>query len=124
MLTLLTRSTTVLNHSTPGISMEIQSSCPPLSAGTPRTMYALVSATNSIRMLASATHIPIRYFSGSSASSRVQPGGQFFESSGPGGPPPGSEAPPSPGLIPISVVNVVGILDFGFWILDFWTADC
>src|SRR6185295_1663120 len=70
-------------------------------------------------MLASATHIPIRYFSGSRASSRVQPGGQFLESSGPGGPPPGSEAPPSPGLIPISVVSVVGIFDCGFQIADF-----
>src|SRR5207253_2187867 len=82
----------------------------------------LVSAMNSMRMLASPTHMPMRYFSGSAASSLVQPGGQSFEPEGrePNGSPPEPGPPaPIPGLISTSVVRVVGIcrlriLDFGF----------
>ena len=62
MLTLLSSNTPVLTHNTGGMSIGSQSLSPPLSAGTPRTMYALVNAMNSISMLASPTHIPMRYF--------------------------------------------------------------
>jgi hypothetical protein len=115
MLTLLSNNTAVLTHNTRGIASGSQSLSPPLSAGTPRTMSALVNAMNSIRMLASPTHIPMRYFSGSIASSREKPGGQSFESpcGGPNGSfPPGPRFPPpapTPGLTPASVVTVVGI---------------
>src|SRR6058998_2202263 len=76
---------------------------------------------NSMRMLASATHMPMRYFSGSIASSLVHPGGQSFAPEGPepkGSPPPGPSFPPpapSPGLVFTSAVKVVGILLFSIF---------
>src|SRR5713226_7181555 len=80
---------------------------------------------NSMRMLASPTHMPMRYFSGSVASSLVQPGGQSFEPEGPrsnGSPPPGPRPlppAPMPGLISTSVVTLAGIIDCGLQ-----NADC
>ena len=58
-MTLLNRISAVLSQSTFGIAIGCQS-----FADAERTMYALVSATNSIRMLAMANQAPSRYRAG------------------------------------------------------------
>src|SRR6185436_3973795 len=94
------------------------------------TTTALVSAMNSIRMLASATQIPILYLFGSMASSRVKPGGQSPPpppepgSNGPPGPTASAPSPPRVTFAPVvTVVPILSILDFRFWILDSWSGS-